>query len=58
MCMMTVSLEKDIELIKNGLMYVTDLIRDVIANRTERSHAVTPEIKAGLTLRYFTTGKM
>ena len=49
MCMMTVSLEKDIELIKNGLMYVTDLIRDVIANHTVMSHAVTPEMKVGLT---------
>ncbi|XP_066960858.1 putative nuclease HARBI1 [Macrobrachium rosenbergii] len=43
---------------QNGLMYVTDLIREAIANLTERSHAVTPEMKVALTLRYFATGKM
>lgn len=43
---------------RNGFLHVTDLIREVIANRTERSHAVTPEMKVALTLRYFATGKM
>ncbi|KAK4307202.1 hypothetical protein Pmani_021018 [Petrolisthes manimaculis] len=43
---------------QQGFLYVTELIREVIANRTERSHAVTPEMKVALTLRYFATGKM
>lgn len=38
-------------------MFVTDLVRDVIQNRTQRSQAVSAEMKVALTLRYLATGK-
>ncbi|KAK3849766.1 hypothetical protein Pcinc_003442 [Petrolisthes cinctipes] len=54
----------DAELIKRyrldraGIMLVTDLVRERITNQTERSRAVTPEMKVLVTLRYLATGKM
>ncbi|XP_050706066.1 putative nuclease HARBI1 [Eriocheir sinensis] len=41
-----------------GLLFITDLVQRVIGNRTERSRAVTAELKVALTLRYLATGKM
>lgn len=40
-------LKKRFRLDRNGLVYVTNLVRDEIGNRTQRSHAVTaPEAKS------------
>ncbi|KAK3880410.1 hypothetical protein Pcinc_015093 [Petrolisthes cinctipes] len=51
-------LKKRYRLDRNGLMYVTNLVRDEIGNRTQRSHAVTADMKVAMTLRYLSTGKM
>ena len=43
---------------KAGARYVTDLVREDITNTTQRTMAVTPEMKVAVTLRYLATGKM
>lgn len=54
----------DRELIKRymmdltGILYVTDLIRDVITSPTSRNKALFSELKVILTLRYLATGRM
>ena len=41
-----------------GIVYVTDLVRRDLESPTERSHALTAELKVVITLRYLATGKM
>ncbi|XP_048852793.1 putative nuclease HARBI1 isoform X2 [Brienomyrus brachyistius] len=54
----------DHELIKryrldhDGIMFVVELIRDALTSPTQRSNAITPEMKVITTLRYLATGKM
>ena len=54
----------DMELIKRyrldreGIVYVTDLVRRVLLRRTACNKALTPEHKVLITLRYLATGKM
>ena len=54
----------DAELIKRyrfdreGIIYVTDLVREALCSETSRSNPLTPEMKVIITLRYLATGKM
>lgn len=54
----------DAELIKRyrldreGIVLVTDLVRDALTNATARNKAITPELKVVTLLRYLATGKM
>ena len=54
----------DAELIKRyrldreGILFVTDLVRDRLTSPTNRNQPLTPEMKAVTTLRYLATGKM
>ena len=41
-----------------GIIYVTDLVRNALQSRTQRNHALPPETKVAITLRYLATGKM
>lgn len=41
-----------------GILFVTDMVREVIRSPTQRNKALTPEMKVVLTLRYLATGKM
>ena len=41
-----------------GILFVTDLIRDVITSPTSRNKSISAEMKVILTLRYLATGKM
>lgn len=54
----------DVELVRRyrldraGILYVVDLVRGTLQTPTSRSHALTPEMKVIITLRYLATGKM
>lgn len=54
----------DAELIKRyrldraGIIFVSDLVRDIISPLTLRSNAISAELKVVLTLRFLATGKM
>ncbi|XP_062849563.1 putative nuclease HARBI1 [Trichomycterus rosablanca] len=54
----------DFQLIKRyrldraGIIFVTDLVRDVISPSTTRSNAIPAELKVVLMLRFLATGKM
>lgn len=54
----------DAELVKRyrldraGILLVTDMVRDTLSPRTNRSKAITAEMKVLTTLRYLATGKM
>ena len=43
---------------RDGIVFVTDLVREVLENDTKRSHALTAELKVVITLIYLATGKM
>lgn len=43
---------------REGIMLVTDLVRDALTSATSRSKAITPELKVVTLLRYLATGKM
>ena len=43
---------------REGIMFVTDLVRDAIWSPTARNKAISPELKVIATLRYLATGKM
>ena len=53
----------DAELIKRyrldhaGIMFVTDLMRNVLTSPTARNKPIPPELKVVATLRYLATGK-
>lgn len=42
---------------REGIMFVTDLVRDTISTSTTRNKAITPEMKVIATLSYLTTGE-
>ena len=54
----------DLELIKRyrlnreGILFVSGLVREVISRPTARNKAISPELKVLATLRYLATGKM
>lgn len=41
-----------------GILFVTDLVRELIGSPTARNQALSPEMKVAITLRYLATGKM
>ncbi len=41
-----------------GIIFVTDLIRDMLTSLTPRRNAIAPEIDVISTLTYLATGKM
>ncbi len=41
-----------------GIMFVTDLIRDMLTSLTLRRNAIAPEMDVITTLTYLATGKM
>ena len=43
---------------REGMKYVTDLVREALQSPTQRYMPLTPEKKVLLTLRYLATGKM
>ena len=43
---------------RDGILFVTDVIRDYITSPTSRNKALSAELKVILTLRYLATGKM
>ena len=43
---------------KNGILYVTNLVREALTSDTKRRNPLTPELKVIITLRYLATGKM
>ena len=43
---------------REGILFVTDLVRDAISPHTARNKAIPPELKVITTLRYLATGKM
>ncbi|KAK3885897.1 hypothetical protein Pcinc_009915 [Petrolisthes cinctipes] len=49
---------KRFRLDRAGIIAVTDLVRDKLQSRTERSRPLDPETKVAITLRYLATGKM
>ena len=54
----------DAELIKRyrldreGILFVTNLVREALSSETSRSNPLTPEMKVIITLRYLAIGKM
>ena len=54
----------DAELIKryrldrNGILFVTNLVREALSSDTKRRNPLIPELKVIITLRYLATGKM
>lgn len=54
----------DLELItryrldREGILMLTDLVRDVLSRPTARNNVIPPELKVVTTLRYLATGKM
>lgn len=51
-------LVKRFRLDRAGIIAVTDLVRDKLQSRTERSKPLSPEAKVAITLRFLATGKM
>ena len=51
-------LVKRYRLDREGILFVTDLVRDVITTPAVRNKAISPELKVITTLRYLATGKM
>ncbi|KAK3859062.1 hypothetical protein Pcinc_034785 [Petrolisthes cinctipes] len=49
---------KRFQLDRAGIIAVTDLVRDKLQSRTERSRPLDPETKVAITLQYLATGKM
>ena len=43
---------------REGIIFVTDLVRDVLVRPTARNKAISPELKIITTLRFLATGKM
>ncbi|XP_050707771.1 putative nuclease HARBI1 isoform X3 [Eriocheir sinensis] len=43
---------------KEGILYVTNLVREALSSDTKRRNPLTPEMKVIITLRYLATGKM
>ncbi|KAK3886785.1 hypothetical protein Pcinc_009105 [Petrolisthes cinctipes] len=43
---------------REGIMFITDLVRDELQSPTNRNVPITPEMKVLMTLRYLATGKM
>lgn len=43
---------------REGILFVTDLVRDALQPPTNRNVPITPEMKVLMTLRYLATGKM
>lgn len=41
-----------------GIVFKTDLVRDKLQSHTKCNHAITPEIKVMVILRYLATRKM
>ncbi len=41
-----------------GIMFVTDLIKDMLTSPTQRRNAIAPEMDVIMTLTYLATGKM
>ncbi len=41
-----------------GIMYVTDLIKDMLTSLTPHRNAIAPEMDVIITLTYLATGKM
>ena len=54
----------DAELIKryrldrDGILYVSNLVREALTSETKRRNPLIPEMKVIITLRYLATGKM
>ena len=51
-------LVKRYRLDRQGILFVTDLVREELQSPTARNKALTPEMKMIITLRYLATGKM
>lgn len=51
-------LVKRYRLDREGILFVTDLVREALASDTKRRQPLTPEMKVIITLRYLATGKM
>ena len=51
------NLIKRYRLDRAGIMFVVNLIRDVITSPTQRHNAITAEMKVIATLRFLATGK-
>ena len=43
---------------KDGILFVTNLVRDVLSSNSRRGNPLTPEMKVILTLGYLATGQM
>lgn len=43
---------------REGILFVTDLVREALKSDTNRKHPLSPEMKVIITLRYLATGKM
>lgn len=49
---------KRCQLDRDGILEVTDLVRDAVQRQTWRNMVLPPELKADITLGYLATGKM
>lgn len=49
---------KHYRLVRAGILFIDDLIRDVLTSLTERNNTITAEMKVIMTLGYLAIGKM
>ncbi len=57
-CRLVCRVNKRYRLDRAGIIFVSDLVRDVISPVTLRSNAFSAELKVAMTLRFLATGKM
>ncbi len=49
---------KRYRLVRAGIVFVSDLIREKLTSPMQRRNAIAPEMKVIMTLRYLATGEM